>query len=122
MSTVFQTIVTVPKDFIEKELEKILDWNLGLSVKLENNRFIFWAKNYPNPGLEQIINYSEKHRDFVFETESTCEMEPELAEIYTISNGEIISQQKNTWFNFIYESEPKNRLGVESVLQFEEEA
>jgi hypothetical protein len=122
MSAVFQTIVTVPKDFIEKELEKILDWNLGLSAKLENNRFIFWTKNYPNPGLEQIINYSEKHRNLVFETESTCEMEPDVADIYTISNGEIISQQKITWFNFIYESELKSQLADDVVLLFEEKA
>jgi hypothetical protein len=31
MSIVYESIVTVPEDFIEKELEKILDWNLGLT-------------------------------------------------------------------------------------------
>ena len=122
MSLIYQTVVTIPEKFIEKELERIFNWNLGLNAKLENNRFTFWAKNYPDPGLEQIINYSEKNPDLVFETESTCEMEPELADIYTISNGEIINEQKNTWFHFIYETEQKSRLASGDVSKFEEEA
>lgn len=122
MSVTFQTLITVPEDFIEKELEKILGWNFGLSAKLENNRFSFWAKNYPDPGLDQIIDYSEKYPDLIFEAESTCEMELDQSDIYTISNGDIISQQKLTWFKFIYNAEIISLLADESVLQFEEEA
>jgi hypothetical protein len=122
MSIVYQTVVTVPENLIEKELENIFNWKYGLSAKLENNQLIFWAKNYPDPGLEQIIDYSEKHPDLIFESVSTSEMELDLADVYTISKGEIISQHKHTWFNIIYEAEQKSRLDSESALQFEEEA
>jgi hypothetical protein len=121
MSVTFETSVTVPEDFIENELGKIFGWKFGLSAKLENNCFSFWANNYPDPGLDKIIDYSEKYPDLIFEAESTCEMEFDQSDVYSISNGEIISQQKYTWFKFIYDTNLISRLADDCVLKFEEE-
>lgn len=120
MSTVYQTTVTVPEGFIEKELEKILGWNLGLSAKLDNNQFSIHTKNYHLPGVTEIVELSKKHQDLVFTATTVCDMTFELADVFEISNGEIISAKQDIYFNLLIED--NKRIPPDVVEAFSTEA
>jgi hypothetical protein len=122
MSVVYQTIVTVPDDFIEKILEKALNWKFGISAKLRGNKFAILAKNYSYPGIDEIIDISKIHQDAVFETVTTCEMDLTTADILTISNGKVINERRDLWFNFIYDLSKKNKIDIAEIQEFETEA
>ncbi len=122
MSVVFETIVTVPKDFVEKELEKIFDWKLGLSAKLEKNQFSFLSKNYHLPGVAEIVELSKQYQDLVFTATTVCEMTFDIADIFEISNGEIIRARQDIYFDLLIDREDNKRIPPDVVETFSTEA
>jgi hypothetical protein len=122
MSVVYQTIVTVPDDFIEKILEKALNWKFGISARLSENQFAILAKNNSYPGIEEVIKVSRIYKDSVFKTVTTCDMDLTSADILTISNGEVIDERRDLWFDFIYDLSRKNKTDFTEIQKFETEA
>jgi hypothetical protein len=122
MSVVYETIVSVPEDFIEKILEDILNWDLGLSAKLENNQFAFLSKNYRDPGIKELMEQSIHHPDSVFSTISICEMAPEQADIFEISNGKIISARQDIYFELQIDPKDEKRISPYVLKTFAKKA
>lgn len=118
----YETIVTVSEWFIENILEKTLNWDLGIEARLEDDQFIFFSKDQPLPGIEELKKLSQQYQNAVFETRSTSDLEYEVADVFEISNGEILSEQKDIWYRFQYDSIMKSLLKSGIISQFESEA
>jgi len=121
MSVAYETIVNVPENFIEKIFEDAIKPGCTVSSRLKDNKFSMLSWNYPYKAVDDLIEFSNKHSETVFTATTVCEMTPEMANIFEVSNGKVLSARQDIWFEIMIDKVYLSHIDPEIFAEFEKD-